>query len=272
MLNYDYINNDKKETIVLLHGFGGNANCFKRQIDHLNNFFNILLIDMHGHGRSSHMHLIPEEKFTLRKIAFDINTLLENLYINKAHFMGLSLGTIVANVYACHYPSKVQSLINIGAITKLKPIDHKLMKFTYNFRRFIPYMMVYYVAGFIIMPLKRHRKARKIFVTQAKKMNHSDFFTWAKLMMSFENIYPSYKLDFSFPTLYISGAYDHVFIKEVEKHCNLCKNSRLHILKNAGHICNYDDPLAFNMVMVDFYESITEVSYEEDDLSIRCSI
>lgn len=256
MLKYDYIDNKKTDTIVLLHGFGGNANCFKKQINQLTPLFNILTIDMHGHGKSKDIHLLPSKDFNLRKIAFDINALLEKLQIHQVHFMGLSLGTMVATAYAYHYPHKVLSLLNIGAITKLKPSNHLSMELTYKFRGFIPHMLVFYVAGFVVMPLMKHRKARKIFVTEAKKMDHEDFFTWAKLMMSFETSYPSEKLNFNFPTLYISGAYDHVFIEEVKKHCNLCKYSHLHILENAGHICNIDDPECFNEIMLQFYEDI----------------
>lgn len=258
MLNYEYINNNKIETIVLLHGFGGNGNCFKKQLNQLNSIFNILIIDMHGHGKSNHMHLIPKEEFTLRKIAWDINHLLEKLCIKKAHFMGLSLGTIVSNVFAYHYPDKVLSLLNIGAILKLRPYDHLLMNLIYKFQKFIPYMWVYYVAGYIIMPMKKHRKARQIFVSQAKKMNSSDFFTWAKLMMDFEKLYPSSKLNFKFPTLYISGECDYVFIKAIKKHCNHNKYAYLYLLETAGHICNIDEPEGFNEIMIEFYKSMSK--------------
>lgn len=256
MLNYDYTDNKKIETIVLLHGFGGNSNCFKKQIKELTSFFNIVTIDMHGHGKSKNLHLNAVNNFDLRKIAFDINVILEKLHLHKVHIMGLSLGTMVANAYAYHYPYKVLSLLNIAAITKLKPSNHFSLNLAYKLRRFIPHMLVYYTAGLIIMPLRKHQKARKIFIKEAKKMHHDDFFAWTKIMMSFETSYPSEKLDFSFPTLYISGAYDHIFVDNVEKHCTLCENSYLHILKNAGHICNIDDPEYFNKVMSKFYKDL----------------
>ncbi|MEG2017221.1 MAG: alpha/beta hydrolase [Clostridium sp.] len=251
MLNYDYLNNNKLETIVLLHGFGGNANCFKKQIDDLKSHFNILMIDMHVHGKSKNMHLGTSEEFTLRKIAFDINTLLEKLHIPQIHFMSLSLGTMVATVYAYHYPKKVLSLLNIGAIIKLRPIDHFLLRLVYKHKRFIPRMFIYYVAGFVVMPLNKHRKARK--------MNHEDFFMWTKLMMNFESLYPAEKLNFNFPTLYASGAYDRVFVEEVKKYCDNSKYSYLCILKDAGHICNIGDPECFNKLMLEFYQDIFEL-------------
>ena len=256
MLNYDYISNNKAESIVLLHGYGGNSNCFKKQIDQLKNLFNIVLVDMHGHGKSRDIHLVPTEKFNLKKIASDINHLLEKLHIAKAHFMGLSLGTIVANAYAYHYPQKVLSLLNIGAIIKLKSFDHKIMQMVYSLRNFLPHMLVYYVAGFVIMPKRQHQKAREIFINEAKKMNSTDFFTWAKLMMSFETLYPSEKLNKDIPSLYVSGASDHVFLKEVKKHCEHCMHSELYVLANTGHICNIDDPQGFNRVMTGYYLSL----------------
>lgn len=256
MLNYNYIDNGKYDTIVLLHGFGGNANCFKKQMEHLTAFFNILTIDMHGHGKSKNMHLTPFEDFDLKKISLDINIVLEKLNLSQVHFMGLSLGTMVASAFAYHFPNKVLSLLNIAAITKLKPKNHFSLNLAYKYKRFIPHMFVYYTAGLIIMPLRKHQKARKIFVSEAKKMNHDDFFAWTKLMMSFETSYPSKKLNFEFPTLYISGAFDHIFVDNVKKHCEQCTNSYLFIIEEAGHICNIDDPEYFNKVMVKFYEDI----------------
>ena len=254
MLNYDFRNNNKGRTIVLLHGYGGNSNCFKKQLPILNELFDILLIDMHGHGMSKHLHLVPSEEFTLERIVTDIDCLLNKLSITQAHFMGLSLGSMVANAYAFHYPEKVLSIVHVGAIIKLKPFDRILMRLVYTFRYFLPHMLVFCVAGLVIMPRRKHQKAREIFINEAKKMNSKDFFAWTKIMIDFETIYSTEKLDLNIPTLYISGAYDRVFIKEVKKHCDHCKYSELYLLENAGHICNYDDSEGFNYVMEEFYQ------------------
>lgn len=262
MLNYEYIDNRKSESIVLLHGYGGNCNCFKKQLDLLNTLFNIVLIDLHGHGKSKHLHLVPSQDFSFETIASDIHKLLTRLHISCAHFMGLSLGTMVANAYAFHYPNNVLSILNVGAIIKLKPINYKIMKLIYRSRNYVPHMFVYLAAGFVIMPRKKHRKARKIFVTEAKKMDSKDFFAWSKLIIDFGSSYPSGKLDLNIPALYISGASDYVFIKEVKEHCQHCKRSQLYILENTGHVCNIDDPVSFNTVMYGYYQFLKQKNRE----------
>lgn len=257
MLNYDYLFNEKTESIVLLHGYGGNSNCFKKQIDLLSKLFNILLVDMHGHGKSRTQHLEPKEEFNFKKVTSDINALLNKLFIPKAHFMGLSLGTMVANAFAYHFPQKVISLLNIGAIIKLKPMNQRIMNGIYKLRKLIPPMLFYYVAGFIIMPRKQHQKARDIFVNEARKMNSEDFFTWSKLITSFQKYYPSTCLDQDIPALYVSGERDRVFLQEVKEYCSHSKHSKLYILENSGHVCNIDDPQTFNTVMNGYYEFLS---------------
>lgn len=252
MLKYDLIDNSKSEYIVLLHGYGGNSKCFKKQIDTLNKFFNILLIDMHGHGKSSNIHLNVTHTTTLKNIVDDIDTLLEELKIKKAHFMGLSLGTIVTNVYAYHYPKKVLSIINAGAVIKFKPLIKSSLNLIYNLRDKLPHNMFYTLAGHIIMPCKSHKISRDLFVREAKKMNNSDFYAWGRILIDFQDNYSMDKLNTSIDTLYISGREDYFFIDEVKKYCE-SYNRYLYILDDAGHICNIDNYNKFNSVVENYY-------------------
>ena len=65
----------------------------------------------------------------------EINKVLESLDINKAHFLGLSLGTVVITAFTKLYPEKVESKILLGNATMypkfskyVLPIGWKLRK------------------------------------------------------------------------------------------------------------------------------------------------
>lgn len=252
MLNYNLIDNKKSEYIVLLHAYGGNSKCFKRQLSTLSNFFNILLIDMHGHGKSANIHLTSQVTTAYKKVADDINLILENLDVKKAHFMGLSLGTIVAKIYAYYYPSKVLSILNAGAVIKFKPFIQRALSMVYSLREALPHRFFYSLAGYIIMPNKSHRVSRDLFVREAKKMNSSDFYAWGRLLIDFQDIYSLDELENNIDTLYISGKEDYFFIDEVKQYCHN-NNSNLCVLEHAGHICNIDNSSEFNKVIDKFY-------------------
>lgn len=213
MLSYDLINNFKEDYIIPLHGYGGNSRCFKKQISTLNKFFNILLIDMHGHGKSSNVHLSSKDSMTFKKIIDDINSILEELEIEKAHFMGLSLGTIITNLYAYYYPKKVLSIFNVGAVIKFKPFIHRSLNILYSLRDKLPHKLVYSIAGHIIMPCKSHKISRDLFVREAKKMNNVDFYIWGRLIIDFQDNYPMEKINNNIKTLYVSGKEDYFFYR-----------------------------------------------------------
>lgn len=259
MLGYDLIDNSKADYIVLLHGYGGNSRCFKKQISTLNKFFNILLIDMHGHGKSSNIHLNNKDCVNLKNIADDINKLLETLNIEKAHFMGLSLGTIVTNVYAYYYPKKVLSILNAGAVIRFKPIIKYILNIVYNLKDKLPKNILYPLAGYIIMPYKSHKLSRDLFVREAKKMNNSDFYIWGRMLIDFQDDFSINQLNTSIDTLYISGEEDYFFINEVKKYCKE-NNKSFYTIENAGHICNIDNYHKFNAILEKFYLHVNKIN------------
>ena len=256
MLNYDLIDNQKSEYIVLLHGYGGNSRCFKKQLEVLSKFFNIILIDMHGHGKSSNIHLNITEKDILKTITRDIHNTILSLGVKKAHFMGLSLGTIVANTYAIYYPESVLSVLNVGAVIKFKSTIRYLLKLLYKFKKIIPRNMIYPLAGTIIMPQKSHQLSRKLFIRESKKMNSNDFYNWAKILIEFQDTYLFENIK-NINTIYISGMDDYFFIKEVKSYC-IRENITFYQLENAGHICNIDNYKDFNILIEKIYFNLTK--------------
>ena len=75
MLYYKVVNNKylhkDKEWILMLHGIGGNLNIFKKQIDVLSENYNLLLVDLHGHGNSQN-HTLKNMKKTKGEISFKV--------------------------------------------------------------------------------------------------------------------------------------------------------------------------------------------------------
>ena len=53
MLKYDIIDNRHEEWVVFIHGIGGSTKTWKRQIDLFSEKYNLLLLDLPGHGYNS---------------------------------------------------------------------------------------------------------------------------------------------------------------------------------------------------------------------------
>ena len=58
-------------------------------------FFNLLLIDLRGHGKSKHHMLDLSNSITFDAIAEEIIEVLDHEKVASSHFMGISLGTVL---------------------------------------------------------------------------------------------------------------------------------------------------------------------------------
>ena len=115
-------------------------------------------------------------------------------------------------------------------------------------------MWIYRFFAWIMMPRRNHARSRAIFVREAYKLGGKEFRKWYRLLMKF----PMYQLEFQRPVLletpklFISGDQDHLFLNQIVNWTNRDPNARLHIIKNAGHLCNIEAPEEFNRVCLDY--------------------
>jgi 2-hydroxy-6-oxonona-2,4-dienedioate hydrolase len=93
--------------LILMHGTGGHAEAFARNIASLSRDFHVIAYDMVGHGWTD----APDEPYTLDLYADHLERLLEALDIDRCHLSGESLGGWVAAWYAADRPARVDRLV-----------------------------------------------------------------------------------------------------------------------------------------------------------------
>ncbi len=101
-INYILYGNNKKDTIVLLHGWGQNIEMMQPIGDNFKDKFQILIIDLPGFGRSSE----PKYPWSLDEYVEVIKKLLDKLKIKNPIMMGHSFGGKLALLYASKYDVK----------------------------------------------------------------------------------------------------------------------------------------------------------------------
>lgn len=93
--------------LVLLHGTGGHAEAYARNVARLGERFRVIAYDMVGHGFSD----APDVPYTIDSYADHLCGLLDALGIERAHLSGESLGGWVAAWVAAHRPERVDRLV-----------------------------------------------------------------------------------------------------------------------------------------------------------------
>jgi pimeloyl-ACP methyl ester carboxylesterase len=191
-------------------------------------------------------------------LANDILEVLDYLQIQKSHFVGISLGTILIRQLAEMYPDRVQSMIMGGAILKMNFRSQILMFLGNTFKYILPYLLLYRFFAFVIMPNKNHKQSRILFINEAKKLYQKEFIKWFKLTAEINPVLRWFRqVELNIPTLYVMGEEDYMFLpavrKVVESHY---RSSKLCVIQNSGHVVNVEQPLLFNSEVLSFIKII----------------
>ena len=86
------------EWILFIHAAFVNHNMFKAQFEYFENKYNILAIDIIGHGQSTD----TKKGDTIDKMSKWIFDILKTENIEKVHIAGVSLGAVLAQDFANH--------------------------------------------------------------------------------------------------------------------------------------------------------------------------
>ncbi len=261
MLHYtSYLHESSKKWVTFVHGAGGSSTIWFKQIRAFKAEFNVLFLDLRGHGNSKpSLKDAFKNKYTFDNVTNDIVEVIDFLNIEKSHFVGISLGTILIRNLAEKYPDRVESMILGGAIMKLNFRSQVLVKLGVVFKSVIPYMMLYRFFAYIIMPRKNHKTSRLLFVNEAKKLYQKEFIRWFKLTSEINPLLRFFRAkDINIPTLYIMGEQDHLFLPSIRKIVGAHVKSTLLVIESCGHVVNVDKPLVFNAKAIAFIKAVYE--------------
>ena len=257
MIHYTKFTSQKpnnKEWITFVHGAGGSSTIWFKQIKYFSKKYNLLLLDLRGHGKSKAIPINPfKKRYTFNSITADILEVLDKENIKKSHFVGISLGTILIRNFAEKYPTRVKSLIMGGAILKLN-LRSKILMFLGNATKSIlPYMWIYKLLAFIVMPNKNHKESRVLFINEAKKLYQKEFKKWFQLTSELVPLLKFFRqVELKIPTIYIMGDQDYMFLPSVTKVSGMHKSAKLKVINNCGHVVNVERPDIFNNSMLEF--------------------
>jgi pimeloyl-ACP methyl ester carboxylesterase len=252
-----FIHAHSSEWVVFIHGAGGSSAVWHKQLRDFQKEYNLLLIDLRGHGKSAEMpQAIWEKQYTFEAVTRDIIEVLDHLKLPPAHFMGVSLGTILARQLAEMEPKRVKSLVMAGAVTRLNNQSRLLVFLGNTFKRVIPYMWLYRLFAFVIMPRRQHAESRNLFINEAQKLCQKEFIRWFKLTKDINPLLNYFKeKDLEIPTLYVMGDQDVMFLEPVKYLIRSHKKSLLEVLNQCGHVVNVEKPEEFNQLALAFIKS-----------------
>ncbi len=243
-----YIHNTAgKDWLVFVHAAFVDHRMFQKQFEYFAGKYNLLAIDILGHGNS----INAKRGDSIENMSNWINQIFEKHHIPRAHFVGVSLGTVFIQDFANKYLDKVISLACFGGYD-IDNFDPK--KQQSNSKEQMKMMLK---AMFSIKWFAKAIKKISAYTTEAQeefyKLNlqfkKKSFMYLAKLknlINKFQNKQRQYKL--------LIGCGEHDLPMEIDivnewaerEHCAKV------IFQGAGHCVNMDTPKEFNACLEKF--------------------
>jgi 3-oxoadipate enol-lactonase len=103
--------------VVLSNSLGSDHRMWDAQVAGLSEHFRVARYDTRGHGRSP----VPQGNYTIDDLTDDVVALLDRLGVDRAHFVGLSLGGMTGLRLAAREPDRVDRLVVLCTAAHLPP-------------------------------------------------------------------------------------------------------------------------------------------------------
>ena len=249
-------NESNKEWIALVHGAGGSTRTWKRQIEELGAAYNLIVVDLPGHGNNAGKKS-DGTTYSFEYIANKVWAIIDALNIQKIHLLGISLGTILCLQMRLLQSQRVLSVIMPGAIVKLNLKLRVLANVSLAFAKIIGYQNFYKLSAHIMMPRGNHKKSRDVFIKESKALTTAEFKNWTNLYYHLnQKLNHIFQVPSSIPHLLVMGSQDHLFLPPAQLYSELHDNAAISIIPNCGHVVSIEKASQFNAICLAFLKSI----------------
>lgn len=252
-----------KIPIIFLHGFTGCANDWLFLFDKLNPKFFPIAIDLPGHGKS----IVPNnlDYFSPQYYSQIVNLVLSEFNIEKAVFVGYSMGGRTALSFAAENSSKILALILESATAGIRNkkersarINSDLLLADKIVSDGIDAFVDYWLNLPFFISLKKLDVQIYSSLVEAKK-NNSPIGLSNSLKGFSTGIMPSLwnnLATLTFPTLLIAGSFDSKYVKINNGMNQNLPNSTLKIMENCGHNTHLEKQEEFVIFVNDFLNKL----------------
>jgi len=239
----------KSNTLVMLPGLTTDHSLFDKQVEKFKDDYNIIVWDCPCHGESR-----PYDKFSYKVVTEALDKILITEKIEKAFFIGQSLGGMIAQYYIERYSMKGLGLIAIDS-APFGDYYSKLDMFWLNqlewMCRLIPSKIFRNSMAKMCGMTKYTRKSvlNMLSVYSKKELCHLMWIGEAAFVPE------NKKIDLQCPILLLLGEKDKVGkVKQYTNEWHKRTGAPLHIIKNAAHNSNQDKPDEVNALIDEYIE------------------
>ncbi len=236
-----------KQSLIFIHGSGGDHSLWSLQYAKLHKYYNIIAVDLPGHGHSP-----GSGESDVGNYCLWVRKLLDPLCLKNSILVGHSLGAAITLQFALNYPQEIKGIVSVSGGLKM-PVNSSLLEFF----KTNPSEAIDLICKFSLA-----KKNRPQFFDQLKKslslantnVLYNDLSACNKLNLAHETG------KIAMPVLVICGAEDKMmppdFSRQITENIS---GAKLCLIEGAGHMVMIERPKEFNETLNKFALSISKI-------------
>ncbi|MCX5569313.1 MULTISPECIES: 3-oxoadipate enol-lactonase [Kaistia] len=247
-LNVEADPDNGKPALLLANALGTNLGMWNDQLPAFREHFRVIRFDDRGHGGSD----VPDTPYTIDRLGRDARSVLDAVGVESAHIVGLSKGGMVGAWLAANKPDYVDKLVICASAPHLPPrdmwegraktarnegltalVDSVIGRwFREGFRAGAPQVVARIREMILGTPAEGYAAC-------CEALGEMDLRDDLELIQS--------------PTLVVCADHDaSVQPAKAREWVADIDGARMEVIQNAAHLCNVEQPEAFNRVVLDF--------------------
>ena len=251
--------------VVAVHGFTGNSSTWEAFIQAACREFTVVAVDVLGHGGSD----APEspERYTMQRFAEDLVALLDSMDLDKASWLGYSMGGRICLYLALKAPQLCRALVLEGASPGISDPDERRSRVEGDaaLARLIEEKGV---AAFV-----EHWEGLPLFASQCRlprevreklhrqRLRNNPIGLANSLRGMGAGVQPPLQErlhSLSMPALFVAGEEDGKYCKLARSMRAAVLNGQVSIIPEAGHAPHLEQPQRFNSAVLEFLRAHRE--------------
>jgi 3-oxoadipate enol-lactonase len=247
---YRLSGNPHGPAVIMSHSLATDHRMWDAQLAVLETDFRILRYDTRGHGASD----APRGSYSLELLADDAIGLLDWLDIRQAHWVGISMGGMIGQSAALRHGERLQSLVLCDTAAVMgedtQPVWQKRIDSAgrNGMEALVDETLQrWFTRDFLSQnPPEVQEIRRQILATPV-----SGFIGCSEAIRRLNYLERLHEI--RTPAAVIVGEQDPgTPVSASEAIHSRLRNSRLFVIPSAAHLCNIEQPAAFNRVLLDF--------------------
>ncbi|MFZ0131199.1 MAG: 3-oxoadipate enol-lactonase [Desulfobacterales bacterium] len=240
--------------VLLSHSLSTTLDLWSPQLAAFEPHFRLLRCDTRGHGASD----APDGAYSLEQLADDAVAVMDALAVETVHWVGISMGGMIGQAVALNHPERLQSLVLCDTAAVIPPEAQPLWQQRIEKARAEGMATLaeetlqrWFTPPYLARNPPEVRRIREMIRTTPVE----GFVGCSQAIRRLD--YIDRLGEIRLPTLIVVGEQDPgTPVANSEAIHRRIAGSRLKIIPSAAHLCNVEQPQAFNRALLEFLPEI----------------